>query len=73
LRGNHPIVENYSIPKIIYLSIINDKLKTRDFADQHLLDQHMNSVINSDQKNSAKAAKNYEKLIKGYYNGRRNS
>ena len=73
LRDNHPNVENYNIKKLFYLIKINDKIKTRSYVDNYQLYLSMNNVINASEKDSTKARKMHEELIKGYQNGRRNS
>lgn len=73
LRSTHPHVESYSIPKIFYLVGLQDKIKTRSYVDEHLLVNLMNNVINSSEKDSTANQITYKKLIKDYYNGRRNS
>lgn len=70
LRLTHPQVEYYSIPKLIYLSSLNDKIQKRKYVDAHLLDQYMQNVVNSDKKTFPKNQENYKKLIKEYYNGK---
>lgn len=71
LRLHHPDVESYGLPKVFTLIKVNDKIKTRNYVDQHMLDNYLTNVVNSpDKKSFAKNSEAYRKLIKGYQNGR---
>lgn len=68
LRSDHPNVETYSIPKLLYLSNVCNKIKRRNYVEEHLLYNRLEYLVNSDEKHFEENKNNYKKLIKDYIN-----
>lgn len=74
LRPNHPNVESYTLPKVIYLLNVVDKIKTRDYLTQHNLYEVFTNVLNSPDDNTLRSNNIiYKKFKESYNNGRRSS